>query len=167
MVLHSVLISLPDEKATRHLGKLLPKYLPAGSVILLEGDLGAGKTTLVQGIGEGLGIEEPIVSPTFTLVNEYTEGSLPLYHIDLYRLQPSEIEEIYLENYWEWLEVKPGITAIEWSDRLPYKPSDYLDICLTYNLDRGRIAKLLLVGKLNFNLEDLNSELPILNPEEK
>lgn len=70
-------IFLADTEATLHLGITLGQSLTAGSVILLEGDLGAGKTTLVQGIGKGLGIAESIVSPTFTLINEYTEGRLP------------------------------------------------------------------------------------------
>ena len=71
-------IFLADAKATRSLGVELGKSLPASSIILLEGDLGAGKTTLVQGIGEGLGITDAIVSPTFTLINEYTEGRLQI-----------------------------------------------------------------------------------------
>jgi tRNA threonylcarbamoyladenosine biosynthesis protein TsaE len=74
-------IFLADAQATRSLGISLGQSLPAGTVILLLGELGAGKTTLVQGIGAGVGITEPIVSPTFTLINEYLEGRLPLYHL--------------------------------------------------------------------------------------
>ncbi len=129
-------ISLPDTEATLRLGVLLGQSLPAGSVILLEGNLGAGKTTLVQGIGEGLGITEAILSPTFTLINEYTEARLPLYHLDLYRLQLSQVEALNPEIYWEGMEVPPGIVAIEWAQRLPYQPSNYLRICLTYQSDR-------------------------------
>lgn len=65
-------------------GQKLGETLPPGAVILLRGELGAGKTSLVQGIGLGLGIQEPIVSPTFTLVCEYFQGRVPLYHLDLY-----------------------------------------------------------------------------------
>jgi tRNA threonylcarbamoyladenosine biosynthesis protein TsaE len=129
-------IFLADAEATRSLGVTLGQLLPAGSTLLLEGDLGSGKTTLVQGIGEGLGITEPIVSPTFTLINEYTEGRLPLYHLDLYRLQPAEVEALNPEIYWEGIEVPLGIVAIEWAQRLPYQPSNYLRICLTYQSDR-------------------------------
>ena len=77
--------------------------LPPDTILLLKGDLGAGKTTLVQGIGigGGLGITDAIVSPTFTLINEYPEGRLPLYHLDLYRLEPAEVRSLYLEKYWE------------------------------------------------------------------
>ena len=135
-------IFLADAEATRSLGVSLGESLPAGSVILLEGDLGAGKTTLVQGIGEGLGITEPIVSPTFTLINEYPEGRIPLYHLDLYRLQPTEIETLNPESYWEGIEAPLGIVAIEWAERLPYKPLSYLQISLSYQADSGRQAHL-------------------------
>ena len=91
-------IYLQDAKATREFGINLAKTLKPGTVILLQGDLGAGKTTLVQAIGEGLGISDPIVSPTFTLINEYTDGILPLYHLDLYRLEPQDVANLYLEN---------------------------------------------------------------------
>lgn len=137
---------LTDAEATRSLGVRLGKSLPAGSVILLEGDLGAGKTTLVQGIGKGLGIEDSIVSPTFTLINEYLEGRIPLYHLDLYRLEPSEVESLNLESYWEGLEFPLGIVAIEWAERLPYKPPSYLHVYLRYDEESGRKAELVSVG---------------------
>jgi tRNA threonylcarbamoyladenosine biosynthesis protein TsaE len=124
-------ISLADPKATQQLGKQFATFLPPHSVILLFGDLGAGKTTFVQGLGEGLGITTPIVSPTFTLINEYLEGRMPLYHLDLYRLEnQSAIAQLFPETYWEGEEVKPGITAIEWADRLPYFPPSYLQVKL-------------------------------------
>ncbi|NER45776.1 MAG: tRNA (adenosine(37)-N6)-threonylcarbamoyltransferase complex ATPase subunit type 1 TsaE [Symploca sp. SIO1A3] len=140
-------ILLADAEATRSLGVKLGESLPAGSVILLEGDLGTGKTTLVQGIGKGLGITEPIVSPTFTLINEYLEGRIPLYHLDLYRLQPEEIEALNLESYWEGMESPLGMVAIEWAERLPYKPLNYLKLSLTYQPDSGRQAELILYSQ--------------------
>ncbi|KAF3885268.1 MULTISPECIES: tRNA (adenosine(37)-N6)-threonylcarbamoyltransferase complex ATPase subunit type 1 TsaE [Nostocales] len=133
-------ISLPDTQATRKLGIALGQCLDARSVILLQGDLGAGKTTLVQGLGEGLGIPVPIVSPTFTLINEYAEGRLPLYHLDLYRLEPKEVIALNLETYWEGIEVTPGIVAIEWAERLPYKPDRYIIVHLTYGNEDSRQA---------------------------
>ena len=138
-------IFLPNAEATRALGVTLGQSLLAGSVILLEGDLGSGKTTLVQGLAAGLGITEPVVSPTFTLINEYTEGRLPLYHLDLYRLQPEEVAALHLEIYWEGVEMPLGIVAIEWA-RLQYKPSSYLHICLTHPSNTGRQADLTAVG---------------------
>ena len=149
--LESIVISLPDAAATQSLGIALGQSLPAGSILLLEGDLGAGKTTLVQGIGEGLGITEPIVSPTFTLINEYAQGRLPLYHLDLYRLQPEEVEALNLETYWEGFEVPGGIVAIEWAERLPYQPPSFLSVHLTYSANYGgRQANLISVSGFYF-----------------
>jgi len=143
MRLYSKEIALPNASATRQLGISLGCNLPAGTVILLEGDLGAGKTTLVQGIGEGLGITDPIVSPTFTLINEYPEGRLPLYHLDLYRLSPPEVEDLRLSSYWEGVEFPLGIVAIEWAERLQYLPSKFLQIYLSYQDDGSRLASLI------------------------
>ncbi len=124
---------LTDAAATRALGEKLGKTLSENTVILLKGDLGAGKTTLVQGIGRALGITEAIASPTFTLVNEYHEGRIPLYHLDLYRLQPEEVASLYPEIYWEGEECEPGITVIEWSERLTYLPESYYQIELAHS----------------------------------
>ena len=153
-------ISLADAEATLGLGRTLGNSLPGGSVILLEGDLGSGKTTMVQGLGEGLGITEPIVSPTFTLINEYTEGRLPLYHLDLYRLQPEEVTALHPEIYWEGVDVPLGIVAIEWAERLQYKPSGYLRIFMTYSADTGRQAYLASVG--GFDLAAIAPLSPLL-----
>jgi tRNA threonylcarbamoyladenosine biosynthesis protein TsaE len=117
--------------------------------------LGSGKTALVQGLGEGLGIAEPIVSPTFTLICEYMEGRLPLYHFDLYRLQSQEVTGLSPEGYWEGTEVAPGIVAIEWAERLLYKPPSYLQILLTYQADGGRQAHLNAVGSIELSDLDL------------
>lgn len=132
-------VFLENYQATREFGESLGRTLTAGSVLLLEGDLGAGKTTLVQGIARGLGIEDFILSPTFALINEYFEGRIPLYHFDLYRLDTQEVEQLYLENYWEGIEFPLGITAIEWPQRLSYKPDHYLHINLVHS-DSGRQA---------------------------
>ena len=138
-------IFLSDAAATRSLGIALGQTLPAGSVLLLEGELGSGKTTLVQGLGEGLGIQDTIDSPTFTLINEYMEGRLPLYHLDLYRLNATATAELSLETYWDGTEAELGIVAIEWAECLPYKPSSYLEIRLTYDVERGRHLTIRLI----------------------
>jgi ATPase, YjeE family len=143
---------LPNAQATHELGKKLGRSLPANSVLLLQGNLGAGKTTFVQGLAAGLDIYESIESPTFTLINEYLNGRIPLYHLDLYRLEPSEIVDLNLEQYWEGIEVEPGIVAIEWADRLPYKPESYLQIELSYTEKGDRLATLFNVGQEDFNL---------------
>ncbi len=150
-------VFLADAEATRSLGITLGKFLPSGSVILLSGELGAGKTTLVQGIGEGLGITDSIVSPTFTLINEYTEGRLPLYHLDLYRLQLEEVEALNLESYWEGMEMPLGIVAIEWAERLQYLPPSYLCLELIYSASGGRQTELVPVG--GFDVSVIESQL--------
>lgn len=149
-------ISLPDSQSTQNLGYLLGQHLPPGSVIMLSGNLGAGKTTLVQGIGQGLDIPESIVSPTFTLINEYLDGRLPLYHLDLYRLEPSQVDAIYPEIYWEGEEVEPGITAIEWWQRLVVKPDSYLEIELFFRSNQTRLARIEQHGQCNYDLKFIN-----------
>ena len=142
-----MILDLPDAEATRKFGVALGRSLAAGTVILLQGDLGAGKTTLVQGIAEGLEIQDSIESPTFTLINEYLIGRMPLYHLDLYRLEPEEVEALHLESYWDGLERDLGIVAIEWAERLQYKPDNYLQICLSYQ-DNGRQIEVISHGQL-------------------
>jgi tRNA threonylcarbamoyladenosine biosynthesis protein TsaE len=154
-----MIINLSSSRTTERLGILLGQFLPAGTTILLQGEVGAGKTTLIQGIGKGLGIEIPIVSPTFTLINEYREGRLPLYHLDLYRLQPTEVAAIYPEIYWEGIEVPLGITAIEWAEHLPYQPANYLAINLIYASYQTRKAEISFVGKEKLALDFLE-QLP-------
>ncbi len=151
---HAITLFLSDEAATRSLGIALGQTLPAGSVLLLEGELGSGKTTLVQGLGEGLGIQATIDSPTFTLINEYFEGRLPLYHLDLYRLNATATAELSLETYWDGTEAEPGIVAIEWAERLSYKPSSYLEVRLTYDQERGRHAAIHAIGQGNSGQDD-------------
>jgi tRNA threonylcarbamoyladenosine biosynthesis protein TsaE len=136
------IINLSDATATQAVGIELGNSLAAGSVILLTGELGSGKTTLVQGLAQGLGVVDPIVSPTFTIINEYFSGRLPLYHLDLYRLDPAEVDELNLDTYWQGIETAPGIMAIEWAERLSYLPPTYLRVELSYDPIDGRIAKI-------------------------
>ena len=154
-----MILNLPDAEATRKFGVTLGRSLPAGTVILLQGDLGAGKTTLVQGIAEGLEIQDSIESPTFTLINEYLAGRIPLYHLDLYRLEPEEVEGLHLESYWDGLEMDLGIVAIEWAERLPYKPDNYLQICLSYS-DNGRQIELISNDQHRNDREDTAMPFP-------
>lgn len=101
-------------------------------VFLLQGNLGAGKTTFVQALGRSLGIKEQITSPTFTLIDEYYSGKFPLYHIDLYRLEPIAIPELHLELYWQdRAEFTPGVVAIEWSEKLPHLPPQFIAIAFS------------------------------------
>ena len=105
-----------SEAETSAVGSDLARSLPADAVVLLTGDLGAGKTAFVRGMAEGLGIDPDLVSsPTFTLIQEYRGGRLPLHHVDLYRLRDIEVDDLGLDE----LTREGGVTAIEWPDRLP------------------------------------------------
>ncbi|MBT9310697.1 tRNA (adenosine(37)-N6)-threonylcarbamoyltransferase complex ATPase subunit type 1 TsaE [Leptothoe kymatousa] len=134
-------VKLADLRATHRFGWLLGQCLPVGTVLLLSGPLGSGKTALTQGLGAGLGIEQTIDSPTFTLINEYLTGRLPLYHVDLYRLEGAAADSLYLETYWDGEEVEPGILVIEWAERLRYLPDVPIRLSLAY-AGNGRRAEL-------------------------
>ena len=109
-------ITTQSESETVAAGRELARSLVSGSIILLAGDLGAGKTAFVRGLAEGLGIDpREVTSPTFTLVQEYRGGRLPLFHVDLYRLNSSEVDDLGLDE----MTLEGGVTAIEWPDRLP------------------------------------------------
>ncbi len=113
---------------TQAIATQLAQLAAAGTIILLEGNLGSGKTTFMQAFGRALGISSTITSPTFTLIDEYTEGRLPLYHIDLYRLEPSQVPSLHLEEYWRGQDFPLGIVAIEWASKLSNIPHDHLQI---------------------------------------
>ncbi|MBT9315434.1 tRNA (adenosine(37)-N6)-threonylcarbamoyltransferase complex ATPase subunit type 1 TsaE [Leptothoe spongobia TAU-MAC 1115] len=134
-------IQLPDLRATHHFGWLMGQRLSAGSVLLLSGPLGSGKTAFTQGLGAGLGIDQTIDSPTFTLINEYVTGRVPLYHVDLYRLEGAAADSLYLETYWDGDEVESGILVIEWAERLNYLPEKPIRLNLAY-AGVGRWAEL-------------------------
>lgn len=119
-----------SEAETAAVGAELARTLRPGAVVLLSGDLGAGKTAFVRGMAEGLGIDPADVSsPTFTLVQEYRGGRLPLYHVDLYRLKPSEVDDLGLDEITQ----AGGVTAVEWPDRLP-RP---FEIAIAVQIDQG------------------------------
>lgn len=109
-----VRIILKGLKETEDFGKRLGSILKPGDIISLMGDLGAGKTTLTKSIGKGLGVEDYITSPTFTLINEY-KGRLSLYHFDVYRLEgPMDLYDLGFEEYI----YSNGVSIIEWGDKI-------------------------------------------------
>ena len=119
-----------SEEETQAVARDVASSLKPGDVLLLSGDLGAGKTTFVRGVAEGLGIDPAEVSsPTFTLVHEYRGGRLPLYHVDLYRLERTATDDLGLEE----TGARDGVLAIEWPDRL------------THDLPRARLIRIELV----------------------
>jgi tRNA threonylcarbamoyladenosine biosynthesis protein TsaE len=123
-----------SESQTRRLGARLAALLKPGDVLALIGDLGSGKTRWVQGVCEGLGVTDPVISPSFTLINEYP-GRWPVYHIDLYRIEdPHELFTIGLEDYL----YGSGICLIEWADRAAnILPESHLAIEL-YHLEETK-----------------------------
>ena len=103
--------SVSNAELTQKIAEKLAKALHAGDVILLDGDLGAGKTTFTKGLARGLGIRKNVKSPTFTLIREYHEGRLPLYHMDVYRLEETGGDDLGLEEYFNG----DGVSVVEWS----------------------------------------------------
>ena len=102
-------------KETEAVAERLAKVLQAGTVIAYRGDLGAGKTAFTRGLARGLGYAEPVTSPTYTIVNEYLGGHLPLFHFDMYRLASSEdLWDIGWEDYLD----RGGVCAVEWSENV-------------------------------------------------
>ena len=128
-------IATYSETETIAAGRDLAAQTNAGDVVLLTGDLGAGKTAFVRGLAEGLGIDPAeVTSPTFTLIQEYSGGRLPLHHVDLYRLKPIEVDDLGLEE----LTVEGGLTAIEWPDRLPRPFEGAIQVRIEHGHDNHR-----------------------------
>ena len=153
---------LPDEAATERLGEALGRLAAPGDVIALHGELGSGKTTLVRGLARGLGVppDEPVVSPTFTLINEYVGGRLPLFHLDLYRVSGGEQEGLGLDEYL----YGDGVAAVEWAERREAPPLHRLDVTLSLwppETGEGRQAALAPHGERARALaEELSGALP-------
>ena len=124
-----VVLESRSEADTHRIGAQLATVLHGGERIGLSGELGAGKTCLVRGLAQGLHIPPEVVrSPSFTLVVPYAGGRLPLYHIDLFRLRPEQVD---VEELREYL-YGPGVCAIEWWERLGDGLQDFLEISLTF-----------------------------------
>ncbi len=121
----------PEE--TRALGRAVGRHVQAGDLITLRGDLGAGKTTFVQGLAEGMEVTEPVVSPSFTLLHEHP-GRVKLYHLDLYRLVTADLPDIGLDDVLG----AEAVVAVEWSERLP---ADFTGDALEMGLGFGDTAE--------------------------
>ena len=114
---------------TEKIGAALGKILPTGSVLAYRGDLGAGKTAFTRGLARGLGCEEIVTSPTYTIVNEYLSGRIPLFHFDMYRLSSADdLWDIGWEDYLE----RGGICAVEWSENV----TEAMENALTVTLEK-------------------------------
>lgn len=130
-----MVVETNSEKETWELGRKLAKEACPGQVFSLVGDLGVGKTILTKGMAEGLGITEPVSSPTFTIVQIYEEGRLPFYHFDVYRIADiEEMDEIGYEDYF----YGNGICLVEWADLIKeLMPENTVWIKIEKDLERG------------------------------
>ena len=124
-----------SSQETYALGERLAKEAKPGQVFTLIGDLGVGKTVFTQGIASGLGIDEPICSPTFTIVQEYYSGRLPFYHFDVYRIgDVEEMDEVGFDDY----VYVDGVTMIEWANLIQeILPEKYTQILIEKDLEKG------------------------------
>ena len=112
---------------TEKVGEALGKVLQPGSILAYEGDLGAGKTAFTRGLARGLGAAEQVTSPTYTIVNEYLSGRMPLFHFDMYRLSSSDdLWDIGWEDYLE----RGGVCAVEWSENVRDAMEDAITVCI-------------------------------------
>lgn len=139
-------IIIKNENDTKEFGLKLANQLKPGDVVALVGDLGTGKTTLSKYIAQGLGIDEVITSPTFTIVQEYHQGKMPLYHFDVYRI--GDIEEMYEMGYEEYF-FGEGVSLVEWADMIEeIIPEDAKIIFIEYGAEEGQ-----RIYRCNFTLE--------------
>ncbi len=124
-----------SEKDTFEFGRKLGEKATAGQIICLDGDLGVGKTVFTQGFAKGLGIEDSVNSPTFTIIQIYDEGRLPLYHFDVYRIgEPEEMYEIGYEEYF----FGEGVCLIEWSKLIEELiPDEAITVTIEKDLSKG------------------------------
>ncbi len=130
-----MIIETNSEKETLAFGMELAKEAKPGQIFSLEGDLGVGKTVLTKGMAQGLGITEPVSSPTFTIVQVYEEGRLPFYHFDVYRISdPEEMDEIGYEDYF----FGNGVCLVEWANLIEeLMPEQTIHITIEKDLEKG------------------------------
>lgn len=130
-----MIIETNSPQETKELGKKMAERAKPGDVFTLVGDLGVGKTVFTQGIAEGLGIDEPVNSPTFTIVQEYESGRMPFYHFDVYRIgDPEEMDEIGFDDYI----YGDGLCLVEWADLIEeILPEKRVAIRIEKDLEKG------------------------------
>jgi len=152
-------VQLDSVDQTQQFGKTLGQLAVAGTVVALNGELGAGKTAMSQGVGRGLGIEGPITSPTFIILAVYDTGRLTFFHADLYRLgDGSELVELGLDEAW----LGEGLSIVEWSDKFPEElPYDRLVLTLSYHdtLENSRILTVSAQGARSSSLSKKLAEM--------
>ncbi len=134
-----------SEQDTFFIGERMGQHATPGTVVALDGDLGVGKTVFTKGFARGLGIEEDVVSPTFTIEQIYEEGRLPLYHFDIYRLEDED--EWYAIGADEALD-SDGVCLIEWASKMPeIMPKDTIWVTIEKDLDKGFDYRIITIGE--------------------
>ena len=128
---------------TEQLGFRLARRLKPGDVIALRGGLGAGKTAFTRGLARGLGIEDPVASPTYTIVNEYPQGRLPLFHFDMYRLR--DAEELFDLGWEDYLD-RGGVCAVEWSENVEEALEDPIVVSIERDPDDEEVRHITITG---------------------
>ena len=152
-----MIVETRNEKETFKLGYSIGKKAQAGQIYTLTGDLGVGKTVFTQGLAAGLGIEEPVNSPTFTIVQNYEEGRLPIYHFDVYRIgDVEEMEEIGYEDYF----YGEGVCLIEWANLVEeILPRPVIAVLIEKNLEKGFDYRKITIDGMDESIQtELNSE---------
>lgn len=135
-----------SQEETEELGRQIGREAKPGDVYILDGELGVGKTVFARGVAKGLGIEEPVCSPTFTIIQTYETGRIPFYHFDVYRiLNPEEMEEIGYEDYF----YGEGLTMIEWGGLIAeILPKQRKEIVIEKDLQKGFDYRRIIVSEV-------------------
>jgi tRNA threonylcarbamoyladenosine biosynthesis protein TsaE len=149
-------VTVNSAEQTIEVGEKLAQFLQPRDLILLDGDLGAGKTTFTKGLGKGLGIERPIKSPTFTIIREYQSGRIPLYHMDVYRLEQGGGDDLGLDEYFNG----DGVNVVEWSKFVSDEiPADYLRIIFKRDDAKGDNVRTMIFEPKGNRFEELTTKL--------
>lgn len=146
-----MIIETFSSEETAELGRKIGRLVQPGDIICLNGDLGVGKTVFTQGIADGLGIDDSICSPTFTLIQEYEQGRIPLYHFDVYRISgPWDMDDLGYEDYF----FGNGVCLVEWGCLIEeLLPNNTIMITIEKDLDKGFDYRRITISK-DFELED-------------
>lgn len=140
------------------IGQKIAPLLAPKDIILLDGDLGAGKTTFTKGLAAGLGIQRNVKSPTFTIIREYQDGRIPLYHMDVYRLEDGSGDELGLDEYFNG----DGVSVVEWSKFVADElPSHYLRIAFKRLDDEGENQRELIFEPHGQRFEEMVNQLRV------
>lgn len=140
-----MIIESMSPESTAELGNRIGRQVAAGDVICLNGDLGVGKTVFTQGFAKGLGISEPVNSPTFTLIQEYDEGRIPLYHFDVYRISgPWDMDDLGYEDYF----YGNGVCLVEWGNLIDeLLPENTIYVSIEKDLEKGFDYRKITISK--------------------